>query len=159
MSSAVPTVIQVNISPGGIPKRPIPVGTITFAGVEGDGHNHEKHNSPLQALSMLDVEHLDDLRAEGFDVYPGATGENLSVAGLRCESLSIGDRLIFSGGVIAEITKHRKPCFVLDAIDPRLKVAIHGRTGCYAKVIQPGTIRPGETIDVLPAAVAVSAEG
>jgi MOSC domain-containing protein YiiM len=121
-------------------------------GLAGDAHNHEKHNTPLQAICIIDVEDLDDLRREGFAVGPGATGENLTVRGLNVDALEPGDRLRFSGGVELELTKKRKPCYVLDAIDPRLKDAIAGRCGAYAKVVATGRVRAGETIAVLTAA-------
>ena len=52
----------------------------------------------------------------------------------------------FSDGVILELTKIRKPCYVLDAIDPRLKEVIIGRCGFYAKVLQEGLINTGDNI-------------
>jgi MOSC domain-containing protein YiiM len=146
-----PTVIAVNISDGGIPKRPVEVGMVQVGGIVGDAHDHDKHNTPVQALCLIDVEDLDDLRVEGFDVAPGATGENLTVRGLSVDELSIGDVLRFSGGVEAEISKRRKPCYVLDAISPDLKDAIRDRCGMYACVRRAGEIRAGETIEVEPA--------
>lgn len=149
MAMGQPCVIAINTSPGGIPKRPVDVAEVTPGGLRGDGHNHDKHNSPMQAVSLLDLEDLDDLRAEGFDVGPGSTGENLTVQGLSVDEFRVGDRLRFTGGVELELTKRRKPCYVLDAIDPRLKDAIAGRCGFLAKVIRAGTIRRGEAIEVL----------
>jgi MOSC domain-containing protein YiiM len=151
-----PIVIAVNISPGGIPKSPVAVGTVTFAGLAGDGHHHAKHNSPLQALSIIDLEDLEDLRREGFDVYPGATGENITVRHLEVDSLAVGDRLRFAGGVEVELTRVRNPCYVLDAIDPQLKTGIFGRCGVLAKVLREGEIRAGEAIEVIRLAVAAA---
>lgn len=149
MGAEQPTVISVNVSSGGIPKRPVDVGRVTPDGLVGDAHDHEKHNTPLQAISMFDVEDLDDLRSEGFtDVGPGVLGENLTVRGLSADDLRPGDRLRLSGGVELEFTKIRKPCFVLDAVSPQLKDVVRGRCGGYAKVLRPGEIRAGETIDV-----------
>ena len=141
-------VIAVNISGGGIPKLPVQVGQVTSSGIEGDAHDHEKHNTPLQAICLLNGEVLDDLSAQGFKVGPGATGENLTVRGLDIEALEPGDRLLLSGGVQLEYTKKRKPCYVLDAIHEDLKDAIRGRCGAYAKVIESGEVRPGETIEL-----------
>ena len=141
-------IVSVNISTGGIPKRPIEVGRVTMAGIDGDAHDHEKHNTPIQAVCLIDIEDLDDLRSEGFEVDPGVMGENLTVHGLSVDELAPGDRLRFSGGVELEYTKPRKPCFVLDAISPQLKQVVVGRCGGYAKVITDGEVRPGETIEV-----------
>ncbi len=99
MSDSRPTVVSVNITPGGIPKRPIEVGAVTTDGIHGDAHDHEKHNTPLQAISLFDIEDLDDLAGEGFDVGPGALGENLTVRDLNVDALEPGDRLRLSGGV------------------------------------------------------------
>lgn len=148
MSAQPPTILSVNISSGGIPKRPVPVGLVNPGGLAGDAHDHDKHNTPLQAICLMDQEDLDDLRAEGFDVGPGAMGENLTVRGLDTDALQPGDRLTLSGGVELEYTKVRKPCFVLDAIDPDLKKAVVGRLGGYARVITLGEVRAGETIEV-----------
>ncbi len=141
-------VIAVNISGGGIPKLSVPVAQVTSSGLEGDAHDHEKHNTPLQAISLINGEVLDDLRDEGFDVGPGATGENLTVRGFDVDALDPGDRLRLSGGVRLEFTRKRKPCFVLDAIHEDLQDAIRGRCGAYAKVICGGEVRPGETIEL-----------
>lgn len=153
---AAPFVVSVNISGGGIPKTPVPEAQITLRGLAGDAHDHDKHNTPMQAVSLIDEEDLDDLRREGFDVFPGATGENITVRGLNVDALAVGDRLVFSGdggrgGVELELTKQRKPCYVLDAIDPRLKEVIVGRCGYLTKVLVEGTLRPGETVQVVRA--------
>ena len=141
--------VSVNISGGGIPKLPVEMARVLSAGLQSDRHNHEKHNTPLQAISIIDVEDLDDLRAEGFDVHPGATGENITVRNLNVDALNVGDRLRFSGGVELELTKVRQPCYVLDAIDPQLKKAIIGRCGFLAKVVGEGELRAGEEIKVI----------
>ncbi len=143
-----PHIVAVNISGGGIPKLPVASAHVTRAGLAGDRHDHDKHNTPLQAVSILDAEDIDDLRSEGFAVAPGATGENMTVRGLDVDALDLGDRLHLSGGVRLELTKRRKPCYVLDAIDPELRNVIAGRCGFYAKVIEEGAVRPGETIAV-----------
>src|SRR6185503_20463329 len=144
MSEARPSVVSLNISAGGIPKLPRAEVRVAFEGFEGDGHDHEKHDTPLQAVSLIDFEDLLDLKSEGFNVFPGATGENITMRGLDADSLATGDRLRFDGGVELEITRLRQPCFVLDAIDPGLKKAIRGRCGALAKVITTGAIRTGE---------------
>ncbi len=68
MSESSPIVVAVNISPGGVPKHQIEIGEVTSAGLVGDGHDHAKHNTQMQAISLIDVEDLDDLRREGFEV-------------------------------------------------------------------------------------------
>lgn len=148
MRDPVAHVIAVCTSQGGIPKISWPSAAVTFSGLWGDGHNHSKHNTPLQAVCFQDEEILDDLRNEGFSVGPGATGENLTVRHLHVNRLEAGTVLEFSGGVVVELTKMRKPCYVLDAIHPLLKEAILGRCGFYGKVLREGRISIGETINI-----------
>jgi molybdopterin adenylyltransferase len=142
-------VLSISISKGGIPKLPVESVRISFSGLEGDGHNHEKHNNPIQAVCLQDIEKLIELTKEGYSLYPGMTGENLTVKQLNVNALALGTILELSGGVVLELTKVRKPCYVLDAIDPRLKEDIVGRCGMYAKVIKEGAINVDDSIHVL----------
>ena len=144
----IPQVVAVCISGGGIPKLPQASVPVTFVGLAGDGHDHAKHNNPLQAVCLQDMEILEGLTREGFALKPGTTGENLTVRGLKVSHLGVGTILEFSGGVVLELTKERKPCYVLDAIDPRLKEVIAGRCGFYARVLREGLIQAGDIIQV-----------
>ena len=141
-------VMAVCISGGGIPKYPQSSVEVFFSGFKGDSHNHAKHNNHLQAVCLQDEENIKQLRQEGFCLDYGTAGENLTVQNLYVQRLSIGTVLEFEGGVILELTKERKPCYVLDSIDTRLKEVITGRCGLYAKVLQEGIIRVGESIQV-----------
>ena len=80
---------------------------------------------------------------------PGTTGENLTVKNLHANNLSLGTILKFSGGVTLEVSKVRKPCYVMDAIHPQLKEDALGQHGMYARVLQEGILTNGETIDVI----------
>lgn len=141
-----PHVISINISKGGIPKLPIDSVNITEKGLEGDGHDHEKHYRLEQAVCLQDIEMLDQLRKEGYPLDAGTTGENLTVRNLNVNDLPLGTILKFSGGVILEISKMRKPCYVLDSINPKLKEDIMGRCGMYAKVLQASIITEGDVV-------------
>lgn len=150
-------VVAVNISAGGIPKHPVSHALLTFEGLQGDQHDHEKHRRLDRAVSVQDIELLDEIRAEGYVVSPGTMGENVTVRGLGVQRLSPGERLRFESGAILELTAVRKPCFVLDAIDPRLKEAVVGRCGFMARVIAPGELRPGQKITVAATAETIVA--
>jgi MOSC domain-containing protein YiiM len=145
-----PYVLAVSISAGGIPKRPQAAAWARKEGLTGDGRNHAKHVRPDRAISLWDHEILQQMVREGFPLSPGAAGENLTVVGLHVQQLAPGTRLSM-GGVVLQLEQPRKPCYVLDAIDPRLKEAIVGRCGYMASVVCEGTIRPGMPIEVLPA--------
>ena len=142
-------IISINVSPGGIPKLPQAKICVGIEGLEGDGHNHEKHRTPFQAVCLQDIEKLEELKAEGYNLPLGATGENLTVVNLNVNALPLGTILKFANGVKLELTKVRKPCYVLDSINPRLKEDIVGRCGIYAKVLCEGTFIQGESIEVI----------
>jgi MOSC domain-containing protein YiiM len=141
-------VTSINVSKGGIPKFPVSSSLILKGGLQGDGHNHAKHYRPEQAVSLQDVETLQQLNREGYALAAGATGENVNVRRVNINALAVGSILEFSGGVMIEITRKRPPCYVLDAIDPQLKNDILGRCGAYAKVLREGVLAVGETITV-----------
>lgn len=143
-----PFVLSINISKGGIPKLPVDSVNITAKGLEGDGHNHEKHYRLTQAVCIQDMESLEDLGVKGYPLSPGTAGENLTVRHLKVNSLSIGTILKFSGGVQLEITRVRAPCYVMDQINPQLKEDANDCHGMYAKVLREGELKVGESIEI-----------
>jgi len=147
MNKLKPTVVSINVSKGGIPKLPLDSVRIMAKGLEGDGHNHEKHNRRKQAVCLQDIEMLDQLRAEGYPLHAGTTGENLTVRNLHVNNMPLGTILKFSGGVILEISKVRQPCYVLDSINPKLKEDIIDRCGMYARVLQESILTEGDIVE------------
>jgi len=145
----MPTVRSVNVSSGGIPKLPVEKCAVTVAGLAGDGRDHDKHITPERAVSLIDMEILTQLSNEGYEVPPGAVGENLTVEELNVQKLEPGDRLSFSGGLLIELVESRRPCFVLDPLGKQLKTDIVGRCGYLAKVIVENDVSAGETITVI----------
>ncbi len=143
--------VSINRSSGGIPKLPTLEGEIDATGVVGDGHDHEKHRVPEQAISLLDLELLESIERD-FEhaLAPGSLGENLTVSGVGVQRLGAGDRLLVGNEdpVILEITRVRPPCYVLDAIDERFKRTLWNRIGMYARVIRGGVVRPNDPIDI-----------
>ena len=146
----LPRIVSINISQGGIPKLPVPSITLTVTGLAVDGHNHAKHYSPLQAVCIQDLEKLKELNAGGYALSPGQAGENLTVEDLHVNSLPLGTVLKFSGGVVLEISKVRKPCYVMDSISPQLKLDAVDQHGMYAKVIQEGVLHVDDSIEIQP---------
>ena len=157
------TILQVSVSPGGLPKRAIAEGFIAPLGLEGDAHAHPAiHGGPRKAILLIAAETVDELIARGYPVFYGALGENLTTSGLDYRDLRIGDRLR-AGAAVLEITQQRGPCTALDVYGPSLKDEIHdllvkardpasprwGMSGFYASVIEPGPIGPGDIIAVV----------
>src|SRR5271155_3824539 len=119
------SIVQVNISPGGIPKRPIAEAEVTPEGIRGDSWAHpDIHGGPNQALMMITSEGIGQLIAQGYPVFPGALGENLTTIGLDRRQMRSGQRYRV-GEVILEITKIRAPCTTLDVYGSSIKQAVY----------------------------------
>lgn len=83
----------------------------------------------------------------------GMLGENLTTQGLLETDLWIGDTLIIDQ-VRLRVEAPRSPCFKLNAAMGYRKAVKHmylsGFAGVYLSVVQPGFIRAGARIDVVP---------
>lgn len=155
-------VLQINVSPGGIPKRPIAEATVTARGIEGDSWAHPRfHGGPKQALLLISMEDLEALRQMGYAVSPGALGENLTIQGIDMRQVRFGDKYR-AGTVLLEITKLRVPCRTLDSLKPGIQKQLYdttpgsilwGRGGFYAKVVEPGIVRPGDSLTLVSASL------
>ena len=79
------TIIQVSIGPGGVPNHAIDEGALAANGIVGDAWRYPFHGGPKRAILLITSEGIDLLAAQGFPVYAGALGENLTTLGLdRC---------------------------------------------------------------------------
>ena len=119
------SIVQINISPGGIPKRPIAEAELTPEGIRGDSWAHPQiHGGPKQAVLLITSEGIQELIAQGFPLYAGALGENLTVTGLDRRQMRIGQRYRV-GEVLLELTKMRTPCSTIEIYGPSIKDAIY----------------------------------
>jgi MOSC domain-containing protein YiiM len=154
------TIVQINTSRGGLPKRAVPGGFISEAGLEGDAHAHAGiHGGPRKAILLIAAEIVDDLAVRGYPLFYGALGENLTTRGIPVRELRIGDRLA-TGSALLEITQPRGPCSALHVYGESLKNEIYdarvkaldpdsplwGMSGFYARVLEPGYVRTNDSI-------------
>ena len=120
------TIVQINVSLGGIPKRAVASAVITPQGLDGDVWAHPQiHGGPRQAVLLIAAEAIDDLKVRGYPVFYGALGENLTTRGLDRRQMRIGDQLR-AGAAVLEITKVRGPCAALDIYGPAIKQEMPG---------------------------------
>ena len=143
------TLVQLNVSDGGMPKLPVPSARVTRHGVDGDYQRNKKyHGGPNRAVCIFSRELYDWLRDQGIDLKNGSVGENFTTQGLNLNALDKGDRLRV-GDCVIELTDVRVPCSNLKKWDVDLPEMIVGRSGWVAKVIEEATVRPGDAIEVL----------
>ena len=142
---------------------------IAGEGVRGDAHRGEtvKHRSRvaqdptqpnLRQVHLIASELIDELNAAGFDVFPGAMGENITTRDIDLLALPAGTRLAFgNGGAVVELTGLRNPCGQLDKFREGLMSAVLDRAengdlirkaGVMSIVIAGGEIRPDDGIEI-----------
>src|ERR1700722_16092638 len=119
------SIIQINTSDGGVPKRPVLDAVVTPLGIDGDSHAHpEVHGGPVKALLLITAEGIEELTAQGFPLFPGALGENLTTIGLDRRSMRFGQRYRI-GEVTIELTEMRMPCQTIMIYGPHIGKAVY----------------------------------
>ena len=146
-------IVQISVSPGGVPKLPVPSARVAELGLEGDQHRDmEHHGGPERAVCLFALEQIRVLQAEGHNVSPGAIGENLTVEGLDWERVTPGSRLELGADVLIEVTRYTSPCFNIkknfaDGDFSRVSQKRHpGGSRVYARVLRAGVISQGDTV-------------
>ncbi len=137
-------------------------------GVEGDAHAGAtvKHRSRvrrdptqpnLRQVHLIHEELLAETRAHGYDVAPGALGENITTRGVDLLELPRDARLHLGPTAVVRITGLRNPCSQIDDFQPGLlNVVLEKRpdgdvvrkTGVMGVVEAGGEVRPGDEIRV-----------
>jgi MOSC domain-containing protein YiiM len=142
-------------------------------GVEGDAHAGVtvKHRSRaavdpsqpnLRQVHLIPAELHAELAAAGFDVAPGAMGENITTAGIDLLALPTGTRLTIGNvadpAAEVEITGLRNPCAQIEQFRPGLLRQVLPRdaagnvlrrAGVMGVVRRGGTVRSGDAITVV----------
>ena len=142
--------------------------SISVQGVEGD-YNHYRtlalQSTANRAVSILTSDSMDFLRSMHPSAQDGDLGENLYVHGVAHSSFRPGGKVSIGEQVLLEITEPIEPCANLcklpyinsqnltpkQRVDQCLKLISQldvsdGLRGWYAKVLQPGTVRVGDTL-------------
>ena len=114
-------------------------------GIEGDAHSGKWHRQ----VSLLSFEKIEDFRAKGAEVDFGAFGENLIVEGYDLRALPVGTRFQI-GDAVLELTQIGKECHSHCQIYQRMGDCIMPREGVFAEVIEPGHIKVGDEITMIP---------
>jgi len=154
VSEAAGRLESINLSPGGLPKLPVPEAVVTAGGLAGDRQRDLRyHGGRDRAVTLFALERIAGLRREGHPVVPGAVGENLTVSGLDWERLVPGTRLRV-GPVLLEVTRYTTPCAKLagcfhDGRVERVAQRLHpGWSRLCARVLEEGRIRVGDPVRV-----------
>jgi MOSC domain-containing protein YiiM len=130
---------------------PVAVGEL---GLEGDFQADRRvHGGPDKAVYAYAREDLawweDQL---GRELGAGFFGENLTLEGVDVSGARVGERWEV-GTALLEVTEARGPCWKLQAKvgEPRFvkRFAEAGRPGAYLRVVRPGEVGAGDTVQVV----------
>lgn len=150
------SIVQVSVSPGGVPKRAVAEARVTRLGLEGDAHrDHEHHGGPERAVCLFPLEAIHGLVAEGHTVTAGALGENVTTEGLDWAAVVPDTHLLLGERVLLQVTKYTSPCFNLAPLFQgrnfsRVSQKWHpGWSRVYARVLLEGRVRAGDPIRIV----------
>jgi len=149
------SIVQISISPGGVPKNGVASAAIQTLGLEGDGHTYEDHGGPERAVCLYALERIQALQSEGHPITPGAAGENLTISGLDWDLVVPGARLQIGQSLLLEVTRYTVPCrtiqkaFLADDYARISQTRHPGWSRVYARVLQPGVVQVGDPIILL----------
>lgn len=149
-------IFQLNCSDGGVPKRAVRAARLTETGLEGDRQDDRAHHGgPERALCLFALERILELQSEGHPIFPGSTGENVTVSGLDWDALAPGSRLALGDEVLIEISSYAAPCRTISASFEggkfkRISQKVNpGDSRLYARVLRTGRLEAGQEVRVL----------
>lgn len=125
------------------------------SGLAGDSVCDLRHHGGSdQAVYAYAREELDAWEKElGRPLPNGAFGENLTTLGVTVSQARIGERWRVGGELLLEVTSGRIPCRTFaDHLGERgwvRRFTREGATGAYLRVIEPGTIRAGDPVELV----------
>ena len=123
-------------------------------GIEGDrycaGTGHWSRFGRVCEVTFIAAEDLDDLEREtGVGVKNGEHRRNVVTTGISLKPLRRGERFRV-GGVLFEYLGPRSVCRYIERLtEPGMTQALKGRGGICARVVETGTVRVGDEIEVL----------
>ena len=141
-------VISVNISAEkGTVKHPVPEIHLDERGIIGDAHAGPWHRQ----VSLLSQDSIDRFAAEmAIELSPGDFGENIDLCGIDLTTVAVLDCLRI-GEVELEVTQIGKECHGdTCTIYRQVGTCIMPTEGLFCRVVQGGTIQPGDPVEYLP---------
>jgi MOSC domain-containing protein YiiM len=130
----------------GTKKTPIPKGQFKKEfGMVNDAHADSTWH---RQVSLLANESVEKMRQLGVKCNPGDFAENLTTEGIELVTLPIGTRLSVGEKVVLEVSQIGKECHTRCAIFYQVGTCVMPTEGIFARVIEGGAIKPGDSIQV-----------
>jgi MOSC domain-containing protein YiiM len=116
-------------------------------GIVGDAHGDDL----TRQISLLADESAAKVRASLPDIQAGDFAENILTEGIILYELPIGTLIEIGGGdgVLLKVTQIGKECHEGCRIKQLTGDCVMPREGVFARVIREGTVRPGDSIEIV----------
>ncbi|MCK9246501.1 MAG: molybdopterin-binding protein [Anaerolineaceae bacterium] len=142
------SVVSVNISEKkGMIKHPVEQIELKIDhGIVNDAHAGDWHRQ----VSLLDLSSFEKMNNQAkVELKPGIFAENITTEGVDLWSLPVGTRLMI-GETLLEITQIGKECHRHCQVFRQVGDCVMPREGIFAVVINEGTIKAGQGIEIIP---------
>ena len=132
----------------GTRKESVPEGieVVAHFGVKDDAHASSDWH---RQVSLLAWESIERAQAMGLDVKEGDFAENFCTEGIDVMHMPMGTQVRIGDDVLVEISQIGKVCHTRCAIYYLAGDCIFPREGVFGVVLNGGTVKPGDTIEVL----------
>jgi MOSC domain-containing protein YiiM len=138
------TVVSVCISPerGQLKKEVPAANVIADYGIEHDGHAGD-WGRQVTCLSFESVQRIN--REYDLSAGPGDFAENILISGLSFSMVCVGDRLVFSSGVVLSVSQIGKEDHP-SVVSKTFGVSLLPKEGLFCRVIRGGVLKKGDTV-------------
>lgn len=110
-------------------------------GIKGDKFAGQEMDKSVMIVGKIAY---DMATSQGIALQAGSLGENI-LLDIDPHKLDLGNRISI-GETVLEITENCSMCKHLTVFDSRLPRLLHGHRGRYCKVVQDGTVLPGDLV-------------
>jgi len=156
MSEARIVAVCVSVKTGTAKKPVESAVAVENHGIKGDAHAGMEGELSHRQVSLLARESVDVMREKGVEVAPGGFGENLLTEGIDLVTLPVSTALRVGQDVLLRVTQIGKVCHTRCAIYYQAGDCIMPREGIFTEVLSGGEVRPGDCVQVLPAAAVLT---
>jgi len=154
-NSRIGTLVSINVSNGGVPKKSVTGAQVSRLGLVGDAQTDKKgHGGPDRAVCVYSLERIRALQKEGHPIDVGTAGENFTVEHIDWELVGPGARIRVGEDVLLEVASFTDPCKTIKAsfVDGkfiRIGQKLHpGWSRVYTRVLSEGQVRSGDRVQL-----------
>jgi MOSC domain-containing protein YiiM len=152
----MPKIVSININKnGGVPKFAVEKAFVGENKINGDKQKDTIHHGGVdRAVCLFSMDLINELKKEGHPIFPGSTGENITIEGLDWKTLQSGVKLKL-GEVEIQLTGPTTPCKTIaksfkKAKFVRVSEKLHpGWSRWYGKVLKEGYVACNDQVYLL----------